>query len=53
MDANAKHIRRDKAILRRVQRDHTYDETVSARHNKTGPHLSSDEDRRNDGEKTR
>ena len=28
--ANAKHIRRDKAILRRVQPDHTDDETVDA-----------------------
>ena len=26
---------------------------VDARNNKTGPHLSSDEDRRNNGEKTR
>jgi hypothetical protein len=51
--ANAKHIRGDKAILRRVQPDHTDDETVDARNNKTGPHLSSDEDRRNDAEKTR
>ena len=51
--ANAKHIRRDKAILRRVQPDHTDDETVDARNNKTGPHLSPDQDGRNDGEKTR
>jgi hypothetical protein len=51
--ANAKHIRRDKAILQRVQPDHTDDETVEARNDKTGPHLSSDQDRRNDGEKTR
>jgi hypothetical protein len=33
--------------------DHTDDETVDARNNKTGPHLSPDQDRRNDGEKTR
>jgi hypothetical protein len=50
--ANAKYICRDKAILRRVQSDHTDDETVDARNNKTGPHLSSEQDRRDDGEKT-
>jgi hypothetical protein len=51
--ANAKHIRRDKAILRRVQPDDTDDETVDPRNNKTDPHLSSEQDRCNDGEKTR
>jgi hypothetical protein len=39
--ANAKHIRRDKAILRRVQPDHTDDETVDARNDETGPHPSA------------
>jgi hypothetical protein len=53
IDANAKHIRRDKAVLRRVQPDHTDDETVDARNNKTDPQLSSEQDRGNDGEKTR
>jgi len=50
---NAKHIRRDKAVLRRVQPDHTDHETVDGRNNKPGPHLSSEQDRRDDGEKTR
>jgi hypothetical protein len=36
-----------------VQPDHTDDETIDARNNKTGPHLPSDQDRRNNGEKTR
>ncbi len=49
---DAKHIRRDNAILRRVHLDHTDDETVDARNNKTGPHLFSDQDRRDHGEKT-
>jgi hypothetical protein len=35
-----------------VQPNHTDDETVDPRNNKTAPHLSADEDRRNDGEKT-
>jgi len=51
--ANAKHIRRDKAVLRRVQCDHTDHETVDARNNKPGPHLPSEQDRGDDGEKTR
>jgi hypothetical protein len=50
--ANAKHIRWDEAILQRVQPDHTDNETIDARDNETGPHLSSDQDRCNDGEKT-
>ena len=36
-----------------MQRDYTDDEAIDARNDKTGPHLSSDQDRRNDGEKTR
>jgi hypothetical protein len=36
-----------------VQPDHTDDETVDARNDKTSPHLPSDQDRRNNGEKTR
>jgi hypothetical protein len=36
-----------------MQPDHTDDETVDAGNNKTGPHLPSDQDRRNNGEKTR
>jgi hypothetical protein len=36
-----------------VQPDHTDDETIEARNNKTGPHLSSEQDRRDDGEKNK
>jgi hypothetical protein len=50
---NAKHICGDKAVLRRVQSDQTDHETVEGRNNKPGPHLSSEQDRRDDGEKTR
>jgi hypothetical protein len=51
--ANAKHIGGDKAILRGVQPDHTDNKAVEAGNNKTDPQLSSDQNRRNDGEKTR
>jgi hypothetical protein len=53
VDANAKYVRRDKAILQCVHPDHANDETVDARHNQTGPHLFSEQDRCNHGEKTR